>query len=227
MVFISIFLPLIFLTGSLSDVAKVKVSLYYESLCPWSTKYISEQLYPTYQKLGRHIDLDYIPYGNAKTTYHPSNSSFTFRCQHGPEECLGNKIQGCLRHEFNDTSYDAMVLQLDIVNCLMGTGNFKRLSYCLGRMSKVYEQIVHCATGSEGTNILVEMGAKTKTLTPFEGVPWVTVDGKYEEEAVENLSQYLCREKLMNVSECKGKSMKGDNEIWNPDMFDQWESNNE
>ena len=78
MVFISIFLSLIFLTGSLSDVAKVKVSLYYESLCPFCDKYIVEQLYPTYQKLGRHTDLDYIPYGNAKTTYHPSNSSYTF-----------------------------------------------------------------------------------------------------------------------------------------------------
>jgi len=218
MVFISIFLSLIFLTGSLSDVAKVKVSLYYESLCPFCDKYIVEQLYPTYQKLGRHIDLDYIPYGNAKTTYHPSNSSYTFHCQHGPEECLGNKIQGCLRHEFNDTDYDAMLLQLHIVNCVIGTADFGRLHLCMEEVippkifAPAYQHIVDCATGSEGTNILVEMGEKTIADGYHgQGVPWVTVDGKFEEGARENLSQYLCREKLMNVSECKEKSMKGDN----------------
>ena len=42
MVSISVFLSLIFLTGSLSDVTKVKVSLYYESLCPFCDKYIVE-----------------------------------------------------------------------------------------------------------------------------------------------------------------------------------------
>ena len=78
MVFIFIFLSLMFLSGSLSDDSKVKMTLYYESLCPFCDKYIVEQLYPTFQKLGRHIDLDYIPYGNAKTNYHPSNSSYTF-----------------------------------------------------------------------------------------------------------------------------------------------------
>ena len=232
MIFISIFLSLIFLTGSLSDVAKVKVSLYYESLCPWSAKYISEQLYPTYRKLGRHIDLDYIPYGNAEMTYHPSNSSYTFDCQHGPEECLGNKIQGCLRHGFNDTSYDATLLQLQIVDCIMGTANFGRLFHCMEELypgenfGPLYEKILDCATGSEGTNILAEMGNDTMVLTPpNEHVPWVTVDGKHEDKAEENLSQFLCKEKLMNISECKRKSMKGDNEIWNPNMFYQLEYN--
>jgi len=234
MVFISIFLSLIFLTSSLSDVARVEVTLYYESLCPWSAKYISQQLIPTYRKLGRHIDLDYIPYGNAEMTYNPSNSSYTFECQHGPEECLGNKIQGCLRHEFNDQAYDATLMQLSIISCMMGTSDFGRLFHCMENvcpkenLGPAYERIRDCATGSEGTNILAEMGNDTMAITPPSEhgfyVPWVTVDGKHEEKAEENLSQFLCKEKLMDVSECKGKSMKGDNEIWNPNMFYQLEN---
>ena len=113
---------------------------------------------------------------------------------------MGNKIQGCLRHEFNDTDYDAMLLQLHIVNCVIGTADFGRLHLCMEEVyppeifGPSYQQIVDCATGSERTNILVKMGEKTVADGYYgQGVPWVTVDGKYEEEAVENLSQYLCR----------------------------------
>lgn len=45
---------------------KVKVALYYESLCPYSIRFFTEILYPTYVLLNEIMDVDLIPYGNTK-----------------------------------------------------------------------------------------------------------------------------------------------------------------
>lgn len=47
----------------------VKVTLHYESLCPYSLEFINKQLYPAYKKLGDVIKLDLIPFGNAWVSY--------------------------------------------------------------------------------------------------------------------------------------------------------------
>ena len=43
----------------------VKVTLYYEALCGGCHQWISDEMYPTYQKLGKYMDIDFVPYGNA------------------------------------------------------------------------------------------------------------------------------------------------------------------
>ena len=182
--------------------------------------YIGEQFYPTYKKLGKYIDIDYVPYGNAKMEYHPSNSSYTFSCQHGPEECVGNKIQGCLRHEFStelppsaSKDYYVVVQQLQIINCLMGTSiyPFGRLFYCLDEanlapniLAPFYKRVLDCFAGNEGDKIMAENGQATMELKPkHQYVPWVTVNGEHEPKAEKNLFQFLCKEKLKHVPECK------------------------
>ena len=187
--------------------------------------YFREQFYPTYKKLGMYIDIDYFPYGNAKMEYHPSNSSYTFKCQHGPEECVGNKIQGCLRHEFptafppgTSKDYSRMAKQIQVINCVMGTSMypFGRLFYCLDeadleishphRLVPFYKRVLDCFAGNEGDKVMAKIGHATMELEPkHEYVPWVTVDGKHEPEAEKNLGQFLCKGKLKHVPECKEK----------------------
>ena len=50
------------------DAAPVKVSLYYESLCPGCRQFIHTQLYPTFQKLSSSgiLEVELVPYGNAQ-----------------------------------------------------------------------------------------------------------------------------------------------------------------
>jgi hypothetical protein len=44
----------------------VKLSLYYESLCPDSINFIRFQLYPTWLLLtGEYLSIDFVPYGKA------------------------------------------------------------------------------------------------------------------------------------------------------------------
>ena len=44
----------------------LKVGVYFESLCPDSKAFITTQLHPTFGKLGKYLDVDFYPYGNAE-----------------------------------------------------------------------------------------------------------------------------------------------------------------
>ena len=72
---------------------KVKVNVYIESKCPDSKKFVNEQLYPTYQKLKSIINLKLVPFGNANVSINRGGRSLSYQCQHGPDECWGNKYQ--------------------------------------------------------------------------------------------------------------------------------------
>ena len=47
---------------------KVTIGVYYESLCPDSRNFITKQLYPTYQKLGQNLDVEFKPFGKASVS---------------------------------------------------------------------------------------------------------------------------------------------------------------
>merc|ERR1739838_979891 len=79
----------------------VKVTVYYESLCGDSINFITTQLYPNWQHFG---EADFMETG----------SSWNFTCQHGPEECVGNKVQACL---LNQVSEPEEIVPL--INCIM------------------------------------------------------------------------------------------------------------
>jgi hypothetical protein len=72
----------------------VKVSLYYESLCPDSRRFVINQLAPHYINDGLvdSIDLQIVPFGKASKIVNETDGSVTFDCQHGEQECWGNKL---------------------------------------------------------------------------------------------------------------------------------------
>ncbi|XVF68464.1 hypothetical protein PTKIN_Ptkin11bG0004800 [Pterospermum kingtungense] len=74
-----------------SDSSKVSLTLYYESLCPYSANFIVNYLPKLFQDdLISIVDLRLVPWGNAKIT-----GNDTFSCQHGPAECLLNTVEAC------------------------------------------------------------------------------------------------------------------------------------
>ena len=52
---------------------KLSIQVYYESLCSDSKNFITTQLYPTYQKLGNYLKVDFKPFGNADVSILDSN----------------------------------------------------------------------------------------------------------------------------------------------------------
>ena len=81
-------LALLSTTIALAD--KVKVELYYESLCPYSEAIITGSFQTAFSTPGflDMADVLLVPYGNAHET--PSGDSWTYTCQHGEYECLYN-----------------------------------------------------------------------------------------------------------------------------------------
>lgn len=72
---------------------KVLISAYIEYLCPDSRRFVNNQLSPTYQELSDIMDIEIVPFGKSNWTVDETSKQVTFKCQHGPQECYGNKIQ--------------------------------------------------------------------------------------------------------------------------------------
>ena len=111
----SIFLLFFFISSSISvQEEKVSIQVYYETLCPDSIAFITQQLFPTYIKLGKYLNVEFKPYGFATSTPN-DNGGFTFSCQHGPNECNGNLYAACLI----DRLHGQNEIQVAVINCIM------------------------------------------------------------------------------------------------------------
>ena len=72
-----LFCSSVFVDVSSQGVEKLKISLFYEALCPDCIQFDSKQLYPLYEQIPEYIDLELVPYGNARVRRH---FSCPFKC---------------------------------------------------------------------------------------------------------------------------------------------------
>lgn len=169
---------------------KVMVQVLYESLCPDSIRFVKDQLAPAFETLGsQRMVVEFVPYGKA-TTY-PSDTGYAFRCQHGPSECRGNKLQACgLARLLGDNKK-----QVKFVNCVMSQTNPARPNdKCLTEAGLSPDEVQDCAGGREGQVLLAGMGEKTPRHIDF--VPTVNFNGVFKEadqdQALSNLLYVIC-----------------------------------
>jgi len=185
---------------------KVPVFVYYESLCPDSQAFITEQLYPAMKSpLGRFVDLKLVPYG--KSNYSTVGSDVSFTCHHGPNECYGNKVQSCAIEHIQVNSYQNAntreTLTLEYINCLMQLSkNFADQIYPGRRCTKELEIknwdiIEACANSTEGSKLLQANGELTDTLKPaLKSVPTITFRHQQDDTqalALVNFRSALCK----------------------------------
>ena len=90
------------LSATLAIAEKVKVELYYESLCPYSEAIITGSFKTAFNTPGflDMAEILLVPYGNAKE--YPNGDSWTYTCQHGINECLYNQIETCSNNYISD-----------------------------------------------------------------------------------------------------------------------------
>lgn len=175
---------------------KVQVTVYYESLCPDSKKFISEQLKPTYSNFSSYMNLTLVPFG--KSTYNSTTEGkFEFMCHHGEPECYGNKVQACALKLL------PVDKQVDYIACLMSLSSNKtsNSSYpgnsCAQTISIDYSPIEGCVNSDQGSELLAVYGDKTHAFqNPLQHVPTVAFNNKYVMEehdlAVKNFKAALC-----------------------------------
>ncbi|XP_074038762.1 GILT-like protein 1 [Leptinotarsa decemlineata] len=168
-------LSALFVTGNYAKT--VKVSVYYETLCPASELFFTEQLNPNYDELKSIMNLELIPFGKANITEKDGKLSFT--CQHGPDECYGNKVHSCaldlaqgeqgIRFAMcSMESYDATADQF--------------LKKCAADNNISWDEIQNCLKSGKADELLAANGKKTYSLKPkLAHVPTVVLDNKFQE----------------------------------------------
>ena len=70
-----------------ADANKLKVVVYYETLCPFCLEFIGKPLKAALSKSGffQMADIQLVPYGFE--WYETVNGKIVQKCHHGPEEC--------------------------------------------------------------------------------------------------------------------------------------------
>ncbi|NP_001040197.1 lysosomal thiol reductase IP30 isoform 1 precursor [Bombyx mori] len=202
---------------------KVKIAVYYESLCPDSKKFITTQLAPVWRDFRGLVKVKMVPYG--KSTHDKVDGKWSFICHHGADECYGNKVQACVLKDRNLQDTEKM----EIVICLMNqTSPDKSLDtspgqqasllsiislptphQCLTQVDKMSEsdKLKRCASSEQGDNLLASYGDKTDAvMRPLAFVPTVIINEKYdkdvETQAFENLKAVVCRVATPQPSIC-------------------------
>ncbi|XP_045530544.1 gamma-interferon-inducible lysosomal thiol reductase-like isoform X1 [Pieris brassicae] len=189
---------------SKKDDNKVKIAVYYESLCPDSKSFITTQLAPIWRELRGSVKVKLVPYG--KSTHDKVNGKWQFNCHHGEDECYGNKLQACiLKHKkLEDT------VKMEMVICLMGqTSPDKSLDTCLQQVKREVEsdKLKKCAAGEQGDNLLAAYGDKSDAVQrPLSFVPTVIINEKFDQalqdEAIKDLKSVVCRVAINKPASC-------------------------
>ncbi|XP_063239545.1 GILT-like protein 1 [Bacillus rossius redtenbacheri] len=170
--------------------AAVNVTLYYESLCPDSIRFVKQQLYPAWKSLSPEcLRVDFVPYGKASQE-RLADGHWSFSCQHGPRECLGNKQQACALHALRDLP----ALQVEFVHCFMAAADPPSSgAQCAKTLNITYSEIEKCSSSQQGEDLLAALGDKTKKFNPeLSWVPTPAFNNVYDaEDLQESMTDFL------------------------------------
>jgi len=193
--------------GPVSDDNQVKLSVYYESLCPDSIRFLTTQLYPNWKYFGQDIlNVELHPFGKANFTFDVNH--WDFSCQHGPDECQGNKVQACILDQVKDPAE-----QIPLIYCIMASSDpptaAAKCITSLGIKSTTPEKIASCAGSDHGSELLHDIGVDTGNLEPpLDYVPWIIFNDVFSEKALvaaqNNLTWVICCRFLHGGDKCNG-----------------------
>jgi len=174
-----------------SVIGELQLDIYYESLCPDSTRFISKQVGPMHQAIGQDVKINFVPYGFASTT--EVDGGYEFECQHGAAECYGNIVQACTIKHVED--YNTMVR---LIVCMMSSSQPNTAGpECFESMSLDYQPVQECVESGEGAQLHADNGVIQNSLNPTpSNVPWSNFDGEHLLEYWEledlGLLDYIC-----------------------------------
>ncbi|ENN81445.1 hypothetical protein HUJ04_000988 [Dendroctonus ponderosae] len=201
---------------------RVNVAVYYESLCPDSRKFFTQQLYPSLQgNLSNFVNLTLVPYGKTKMNF--VTNEYEFECHHGPKECEGNKIQACALKLIDGGRKTEGIgfnkVTVGFINCLMDKTERKGndATFPVKDCAEINHVnnlniIENCAGHTDGSNYLANLGALTKAVAdPLASVPTIVFNQNFKSEdntlAQTNFVKALCQYiQGTKPSDCNGAS---------------------
>ncbi|KAL9697879.1 hypothetical protein quinque_001320 [Culex quinquefasciatus] len=176
---------------------RVKVTLYYEHLCPDSIRWVSAQLVPNYNALRDFMEIEFIPFGKAKSI----NGGESFQCQHGPKECQGNMLQACVLHYLPEQQDR----QVSYVACQMNFNADPAGWQCAEQSEANLQSVRNCDEGVLRTQLLLEAERRTQQI-PLTFVPTIVFNGKFDQtlqdRALKDFRGVMCELTNKRVTGC-------------------------
>ncbi|XP_055638010.1 gamma-interferon-inducible lysosomal thiol reductase [Toxorhynchites rutilus septentrionalis] len=160
--------------------APVYMMVFYEALCPDSKNFIINQLQPTFARASSFIEIQFVPYGKAKTSTR-TDGSLSFECQHGPIECTANMIHACVIEAVHDAK-----TRLNMVACMIRDNMIPKDAFnrCAREHSVEIESIQKCFDSPHAAELLKLHGDATNALRPAPTfIPTITLDGQQGRQA--------------------------------------------
>jgi interferon gamma-inducible protein 30 len=179
--------------------SKIKVELYYESLCPGCQEFIVNQIFPTLQAPGVSdiVDLHLIPYGNAIENL--TKHGYEFKCQHGRQECEANMFEACALFLKKEDSKAAFPFIYCMERALSDSASPSDSADKCAKLFEIDTEKLHeCANGPQGNLIMHKFATQTDSLKPAHRyVPWLVVNGVHTEEIQEAITSdmlaFVCK----------------------------------
>lgn len=154
---------------------KLNVLVLYESLCPDSTKFMRQQLGPSYELLKDYIDITLVPFGKSQS----QNNGAQFYCQHGIDECEGNRMQSCVLHQTDDQEK-----HVHFAVCQMTTRERRSVKNC-AEASGLSSAIDECMLTDLGTLLQLEAEQITHSYRPTF-IPTIIYDRVFNQQLQDN-----------------------------------------
>jgi len=188
--------------------APVKVDLYSESYCPGCQSYTTDELNDAVNCAAANgiMSLRIFPYGNAHETQN-ADGTWSFTCQHGVSECVGNMYEGCaIEHNGNNMEAGMIPSFWKYYYCSTASGNAGVASVaqnCASTSGLDWNTIETCATTSnpsqgskdDGNPEMHTLAVTTDNLVPpHQWTPWVVLNGTPLNQAQldESLLKMVC-----------------------------------
>mmetsp|Transcript_47458 Transcript_47458/g.113895 ORF Transcript_47458/g.113895 Transcript_47458/m.113895 type:complete len:281 (+) Transcript_47458:113-955(+) len=187
---------------------KVRVELFYETMCPYCHQLINNTLMPLWNdpEMRQAMDLRLLPAGNVMVLpteniskgyvfWHPevAGHKHVFRCQHGESECLGNLIHSCaIKLLAEPEKYMPLIFCMaERTNHMPEKSSFE----CMEELGVDPEPIRNCVLTPEADDDMFTITQVDKSISPArQYVPWVMVDGNHIEvnDGKADLKQAIC-----------------------------------
>lgn len=153
---------------------KTRVGVHYEALCPYSKRFIVEQIVANYAQLSQVAYFDMHPCGKANCSKNAAGDS-ECDCQHGEVECAQNRMQGCALDALKGNE----AKQIKFVGCAMQLSSAP-YEPCCNEVGLSYEKISACADGQQGHDIMHrECSESDQLVEQTHMVPTVRFNGVY------------------------------------------------
>jgi interferon gamma-inducible protein 30 len=203
----------------MANAPKVKVDFYMEALCPGCQYFSTHVLAPVLREpgIGELVDLNIVPAGNANLKWSDAEGKMKLTCQHGKEECEGNRILACLTNkhrnergfvkavdciEKGDSGFRVSETFSSAIDYISNVTAHKPSHTRMGRLAEACmkeagiksEPIFACSDGSHGEELAQQSVNATSSLVPkLEYAPWVVVNGVPLKEDAYSFKEHVCK----------------------------------